>query len=468
MARNEKIQIDIVAKDEASEVVDDLAKKVDDLESDDVEVDVDADVAAAVAAFDEVKFAADVAKDAAEKLDAMKVDIEVEVDAKTDDLDTIKTKADNVEGSGRAASTAIGGLGNTVSELPGIGGLGAMAESMGQLAEGALEGEISVGELAATAGGLAVVGLAAKAITGHMEKMAAAKAFNADQVKEWSNALREGETLLGAINEELQTTGKLEFQGFTDVVDVVPLLAKAGLTIDDWTAAVEGNEQAQKDLLTVMRGSIGDGEAMVDVMFALGNATNNYNEAEIARANVLKVSSREQGKSTDAVVKAAQAAADHAAALGLAAGKTAELEAANKKLRGDLNNREAYLNIQQSFDDLALAGQQAMEDVAAGTVSAEEATRKFELQQIAAKEEVQAYIDRIGEIPPDKETQINALIDQGRFDEAEVMLEELTAPREMEIRFKFDTSKLNAALAAGTIRPPTPRTTGQRQMNPPP
>lgn len=112
---------------------------------------------------------------------------------------------------------------------------------------------------------------------------------------------------------------------------------------------------------------------------------------------------------------------------------TDDLRTANEKLRGDLDKREAYLNLEQTFADLKTAGKETMDAVAAGTVDAETAARGFELQQIAAKDEVFAYIDAIEDIPPEKESEILTLVDQGKYDEALAALAALEKDRNVPL-----------------------------------
>jgi hypothetical protein len=170
-------------------------------------------------------------------------------------------------------------------------------------------------------------------------------------------------------------------------------------------------------------------------------------ELGLTQAEVIALAQEEldeEMKDAEEATDGAASAADrHTAALERQTAMTDNARVANEKLRGDINTREAYLNLEGTFADLETAGTEAMTAVHDGTVTAEEATRGFELQQLAAKEEVLDYVDAIGEIPAEKETEILSLINQGEYDAAMEQLRLLTAPREMEIRFKFDVGKLN-------------------------
>jgi hypothetical protein len=367
---------------------------------------------------------------AAGDVDALQADakagVHMEIDVDADKLDRVKKSADDVESSGRAASTAIGGIGNTVSELPGIGALGGMAESMGQLTEGALEGEVALGQLAATAGGLALVALAAKGIQGHFEKIAETKAFRADQVEKWADALREGESLLEALNDELAKTGQLQFQGWDGVADLVPILADAGKTTADWTAAVEGNAAAQRAFLEDMsKSGISHGE-LLDVVVALKTETENYTAAQERAADAAAVGRQETDDGTVAYHAARDAVRDLAGGLDAATIATKQLEDANAKLRGDLDKREAYLNLLTQFDELKAKGEEAWNATATGAADAEQKARDYELAQIDTKNAVLDYTEQVGKVPTDVTTKLVADVDAGQVDSLKADVDELT------------------------------------------
>lgn len=58
--------------------------------------------------------------------------------------------------------------------------------------------------------------------------------------------------------------------------------------------------------------------------------------------------------------------------------------------------------------------------------------------QEVARENVQTWLDSLGNVPEEKETQIQALIDAGAYVEAELALNELTRPRNTLIRVRTD------------------------------
>lgn len=357
----------------------------------------------------------------------------IEFDVDTDKLDRVKRSADDIDSSGRAASTAIGGIGNTVSELPGIGALGGMAESMGQLAEGALEGDINLSALVATAGGLAAVAFIAGKVGEHFEQIAATKAWRKEQVQSYTEELRDADTALEGIIEKLKAADGVEIRLLDQDVDVTAKLTEAGLSVEQFARLVEEGQPSIDAYAEAMKQAGVDTETTNLVVLAAKQQHEAFTGAAEGAAVAARFFGDEQKVTTAAVEDATRALDGHAGNLAIARTRTNELEAANRALRGDLSDREAYLNLETTLEELGAAGIQAMEDVASGAVDAETATRDFELQQIAAKEAVLDYIDQIGKVPAEKQTEILALIDQGKYDEAETALDTLATDRDVKI-----------------------------------
>lgn len=370
----------------------------------------------------------DVEAEAEQLVAALKSVDDVKIHAASKGFDDLDKALGRVDDNGRAASTAIGGIGNTVSELPGVGALGGMAESMGQLAEGALEGDIGLKSLVATGLGLGAVALIAKGITGHFEKIAAAKAFREDQVKAWTSALREGETLLGEINEQLAETGAIEMQGWDGVVNIVPILADAGVKVDAWTAAVEGNEAAQRSFLQSIKDGGAGEQQMLDITIALENGVRNHTAAVEANADVLAVQTDELSRTEQQTDNANAAVRRYEAGLRDQARATDNARIADERLKGQLSQQSAYLNLLDTFDAVEQAGQEAMAAVESGAADAEAKVRDYTQQQVRAKEEVIAFADEAGNVPEHVRTQMLADIDQGSLNNARRALDDVANP----------------------------------------
>ena len=81
-------------------------------------------------------------------------------------------------------------------------------------------------------------------------------------------------------------------------------------------------------------------------------------------------------------------------------------------MRDELSDRSAYLDLQDSFDQVLAKGQAAFD----GT---EESARAYERAQIDVKNQVLDYIEEVGNIPLDVMTDVQALIDEAKYAEAE-------------------------------------------------
>jgi hypothetical protein len=101
---------------------------------------------------------------------------------------------------------------------------------------------------------------------------------------------------------------------------------------------------------------------------------------------------------------------------------TRDLEDAYKKLRGEISDEQAWLNLEESM-------RQYRWDLAAGEMSNDEmraAANDLRLELLDVLESIEG-------IPAQKQTEILALIDQGKFDEAELALSYLSRQRVVPI-----------------------------------
>lgn len=234
------------------------------LTADDVTADAD-ELAAALKRIDDVKITA--------------------ADAGFDDLDqALGTTSDNSS----VTSTAIGGIGNSLTELPGVSNLGPVAESMGQLAENAMEGDANLKSLAAAGGGLALVGLAIQGVTSHLEEQAAIKAWSRENVDDWTDAIYEAESALEGLTDAYRSAGTIEVKTLLGgIKDITSTLARAGVTVDDWTAAIGNGRDGIDDMVVALDLAGITGQQQQDVMVGLVNAQDQA--AEAARKVAIKV-----------------------------------------------------------------------------------------------------------------------------------------------------------------------------------
>jgi hypothetical protein len=270
MAQNERVDIDLTAKDDASKTIDKVADKAEDLEKLSPEVDVTADTSQAQRAVTDVReevqalTRADAEILLRAKVDAARAELkslQTELKETTDAAETTNRQladtgagpaADDVgrlaDESGRARSAMANMTGNVAGELGAISGAGGIAaQSLGELAEAAAEGELSMAGLAKVAGPMA--GLAA-AMTVMQEAMKAAEAsriFDAEKVKRYSDAIAKGEDRVEALAEQIDELNQLQYRApsgggllglFSTTKDLIPILRDAEISFEQFNDMV--------------------------------------------------------------------------------------------------------------------------------------------------------------------------------------------------------------------------------------
>jgi hypothetical protein len=137
------------------------------------------------------------------------------------------------------------------------------------------------------------------------------------------------------------------------------------------------------------------------------------------------------------VVEAAAGFLDGVArAAGTAARNADALERKWSSLTDSLSDRSAFLDIEDGWDDVQTAAEDAYIAAVNGSDDAEAAGRDHERAIIAQKERVIEYGDQVLGLPPEALTNVLALIDDGKLAEAEWELAMLARPRYAEIRLR--------------------------------
>jgi hypothetical protein len=100
-------------------------------------------------------------------------------------------------------------------------------------------------------------------------------------------------------------------------------------------------------------------------------------------------------------------------------------------LKNELSDRSDFLTMAQGFDDIETAATEAFEAAATGSTDAASKARDFEQAVIDQKLRVLEFGESIAGLPEQSTTDILALIDAGKFDEAERRLQNLARPRDV-------------------------------------
>jgi hypothetical protein len=400
----EQVRVDLEARDNASKVIDKVADAAEALEKLDPEVEVTADTGAATADLDQL------ADDAAA---LSKVDAEIVARARVDDAraelkrlqddmrDTADTARRELDGIGAGATTAGDGLGraadeggraksamanmggNVASELGDIAGVGGIAaQSLGELAEAAAEGELSLGQLAKVAGPMAGLAVAMTVMSEAMAAANASKAFDAERVERYTDAIANGVEPVQALTDSVTELGKLEFRShmgggllglFSTTEDLVPTLARARIGIkefsemardfgarstDEWRASLEALGVSTLDAIDIVKAARDENAGMND---ALQRQTDLlkvlFTDATTAAGAIAAVRDQvggtigdmaEWARRTGEVAAENDAAARKQDALTAAADRTRE---AFRKLRDGLNYEAELQGLQDAFGE---------------------------------------------------------------------------------------------------------------------
>jgi hypothetical protein len=230
----------------------------------------------------------------------------VNMDRTKGELRGVGDELEHVRGESDQSRSVLANLaGNAAQDLGELGGVvGTLGVGVGQLAEYAVDGNIALRSLAGVAGPMAALSVATLAVQNAMQNMAATKAFNADQVKGFSDAVNElGDSSLalrsaldGAFNarvddnsffgqllqkektvdlaDNLAAVGvslaniddiirsgasdRASFEMLPDVQNLDKVLQAAGLSANDYNAVMDGVFEATKNWTTA---TIGGAEA---------------------------------------------------------------------------------------------------------------------------------------------------------------------------------------------------------------
>jgi hypothetical protein len=383
--------------------------------------------------------------------------------------------------------------GNVTSELPGVAGaFGPLNMAVGQFAEYAAEGNINMANFIKTAGGMAVITGAVMAINSELKEIAAGKAFDKAQVDAFADSVLKGEDAVTALAERLTEAGKVEFDLFGEGVklNVVDALVAAGLTVEEFAQLVIDGKPAIDAWAEAQRDAGTDTNDIAKVVGAATEQTENYSkgldaakvsaeffgtaETDAALAVGYVASSAEAGAENIAAMQSAheadvKAAEDHAAALeaeadkllGMADAARGAVDAgfalrdAQRKAKETATNVNTVLETEgTTMDDLAVALDDAAEaalDVADATVRQREETRKARGQTVSATDKIDimndslleqaanargplrdaliAHIGKLNEIPAKKASEIQALIDAGKLQQAKDKLADASKTR---------------------------------------
>jgi len=453
MPGDPKIQIDISAKDKASEVIADVADDAKKLEALSPEVTVTADTDQAAA---DLKALQDRADDA--------LVIRAKIDQAEGELKRLKSELASVDDTAQATgrklgdelekgTTKAGGAvhsmaGNVIGDSAAMAtGFGPLGEAVGQITEGVLGGEVAFKQLLSAGLAMGAVALVAKTVTDALAEAKAVDAFNKKKVEDFTKALREGKTVIDSLNDAFRETGQIEFadQVTGKTKDLVGVLAAANITFDEFLSKVALGKDGFKAWVIANGEAIGAGNDLNAIIQAGNQFIDDRTAAEKTWTDQMIVSgaqARDTKHETDmlnASYERGTDSIDHNTAATKAA--TTQVDRfAEKTASADI----AYRRLIGALDE-----QQAWADVNAEIATYNQNTKHSEEETRAHIRAIADYVATTDTIPPAKKTEILLELNQNDVAAAEADITELTRQRDIKILLTAVGSKDTIKLLGG-------------------
>jgi hypothetical protein len=438
-------------------------------------------------AFDEVEADADELAAAIKRVDA------VQTSAIDQGLGNVGGKLRDVRGEADQSRSVLANMsGNSMQTL--TGGMGDLSMALGQVAEYATEGNISLSNLAMVAGPMAGLAAATQLFAESTKSRADSAKVAAAQTEMLTKAYRQGGDAAHNYADALNELGEVQVSlgrnktaedvgGLTSIysklapivtlgaealglfgeatADLTPLLAKAGVSTEAWAAAVVGGNQVFGELATALQRTTLTAEEQATILAGLTDAQADNTEAKrnaSAMEAVFGAAVDDSTKSLD----------DTAAAADRAARRTADLEAKWAALTGVLSDQSAFLSVQDALDDVRDKGAEAWDAASSGAADAEQKSRDYQASVIAAKEQVIELGRQLGLSIPEVQRMLLD-IDDHEIDQVERELNIMARNRTMQLSIIAHGGTTGGSGYAGTginptALPPAPSGRGVRGL----
>lgn len=468
MAKVNKVEVEIVATDEASPKIDRLEKKIDGLESDEARIVVTADITRLEKALsgskrlmeemegDELTVQARVTGRIEEDLEAARR-LFNELDGKTGTVtitantaqleEAARRAADRVDDIGRSANSSksvlANAVGNSTQDVAALGGVaGTAGVALGQMgeymADAVGEGE-KLGSVLKSFGTIAIPVAAVTGLVAAFQNARKSRAWlddrDADAVDRYAKALDDAESSVEAITNALIEARRIDLDialpGFTKAVDLTPKLRDLGLTVEDFARLVAGGEPTLERFSDEMERAGFTADEYAIVIGAARQESERFDDAQRGAAAAAEVFSRATEQSGDAagiIADEIQRAKDNVDRFGpdgveqMGAVEDATDDTARsvsslrdewQLLMGVLDKREAIRNAKEALEELPKAAAAAW---TAADEDADDAQDKFRDYEAAIDDVIRKLI-AAGTDPITINTVLET-IDQGKINEA--------------------------------------------------
>lgn len=451
-----QVRVDLVARDRASPVIEDVADAAGDLEQLTPEIEIGADTSAAETAIADVAEAAErAAREDREIVIRARIDdlkgelrtLQTELDQTGEKADQTARQLDRVDGPGAGGGAGL--RGNAIADLTGpLGEASGAASDFAGVFDGL--GDIvedvatRMGSSTAMAGRLSgAMGLAGVAVAGGAalwSMFTASQARAREQAEKMlktqqdlNEALSEGDTSAAAealIANYSEAIGYAEAFGYslqditryitgqTDALTGLDTKAAEALASGEYNARAQADAiRAARDEYIDLNGTLDDQKGRLDdVAGAMGGLVTSTDDVTIALGNA------------DSAMLGVKRATDQAATA------AANLDAKWNALKGRVDDDQAWLNLQDTFDATQLAAEEAWTAAANGAADTEAKVRDADQATNDLKLQVIDYAAQVLGLPPSRVTEILADLDAGSVVEVERTLADLTKTRDAVIR----------------------------------
>jgi hypothetical protein len=258
--------------------------------------------------FDDIRTDVDELADAIRRVDTTRSSIDG-LKAPLKDVDgNLREVRDSADQSRSVLANLVGNSAQDLGQLGGVAGTAGVA--IGQLAEYAVDGNISLSGLAKFAVPMAALGGGIALVTSNMAKNRAQAKANREQVDLFAAALAEGATAAESFRTALgggeDEPPKLELFIGDDVRDMVPVLARAGITYEQFVTKVReldatfgSGDPAFSNWVASM---VGPGEDMNSILRFGSQLATNYGDGLTYAEQQAFVFTETQKSATEALV----------------------------------------------------------------------------------------------------------------------------------------------------------------------
>ena len=241
--------------------------------------------------FDEITQDADLLAHSLTQLDDVKMTGLKDLDATAPGL---ATKLDAVNKSADSSKSVLANMvGNSVQDLGALSGVaGSAGVAIGQMGEYMADARASgegwgsiVKNFGALAGPMAALGVATYAVSQHMAGLKLNREFNAKQVEDMVDAMRQAEDAASVLQSTMEETGKLEFsvakQGIfafgQEVRDIIPDLERFGLSLTQFQEIAESGA-GMDELVAAMGAGVKISDSNAEALVRVGEAIEEYRD----------------------------------------------------------------------------------------------------------------------------------------------------------------------------------------------